>query len=87
MWSVINNAGIVIPGPLDWQSLDQMKKIADVNLWGLIDVTKMFLPLLKKSGGRLVNVASIGGEILLCTGKKKEINSLAQSDQGFFYQL
>ena len=50
-------------GPLDWQNLEQMKKMANVNLWGLIDVTKTFLPLLKKSEGRLINVASMGGEI------------------------
>ena len=27
LWSVINNAGIAIGGPLDWQSLDDMKKL------------------------------------------------------------
>ena len=63
LWSVINNAGLAISGPLDWQSLNDMKTMADVNLWGLIDVTKTFLPLLKKSKGRLINVASIAGEI------------------------
>ena len=35
----------------------------DVNLWGLVDVSKTFLPLLKLSNGRLVNVSSIGGTI------------------------
>lgn len=65
LWSVINNAGVGRIGPLDWQSLDDMKKMADVNLWGLIDVTKTFLPLLKISGGRLVNIGSIGGKIEL----------------------
>jgi short-subunit dehydrogenase len=58
---VINNAGVSRVGPLDWQTLEEMKKMADVNLWGLIDVTKTFLPLLKMSGGRLINVSSIGG--------------------------
>ena len=58
---MINNAGVCRIGPLDWQSLEEMKKTADVNLWGLIDVTKTFLPLLKISSGRLVNVSSIGG--------------------------
>ena len=33
-----------------------------VNLWGLIDVTKVFLPLVKKERGRIINLASIGGE-------------------------
>ena len=58
---MINNAGVSRVGPLDWQTLEEMKKMADVNLWGLIDVTKTFLPLLKMSGGRLINVSSIGG--------------------------
>ncbi|KAK3746121.1 hypothetical protein QZH41_008824, partial [Actinostola sp. cb2023] len=40
-----------------------MKKVFDVNVWGLLDVTKTFLPLLKKSKGRIVNVASIFGKI------------------------
>ena len=62
LWSVINNAGISKPGPLDWQNIEDMKEIFDVNVWGLIDVTKTFLPLLKKSKGRLVNVASMGGK-------------------------
>ena len=61
LWAVINNAGIATIGPLDWQSLETMKRMIDVNLWGLVAVTKTFLPLLKKSGGRLVNLSSIGG--------------------------
>ena len=75
LWAVINNAGVCRIGPLDWQSLEEIKKMADVNLWGLIDVTKTFLPLLKNSGGRLVNITSIGGRLSLpymgayCTSK------------------
>ena len=65
LWSVINNAGVCRIGPLDWQSLDELKKMVDVNLWGLVDVSKTFLPLLKSSNGRLVNVASIGGMIII----------------------
>ena len=38
-----------------------MKKVSDVNLWGMVTVTKIFLPLLKKSKGRIVNVSSICG--------------------------
>ncbi|XP_028397951.1 retinol dehydrogenase 2-like isoform X2 [Dendronephthya gigantea] len=65
LWAVINNAGVSRIGPLDWQTLDDMKNMADINLWGLIDVTKTFLPLLKISAGRLVNIGSIGGRLSL----------------------
>ena len=59
----MNNAGIGIGGPIEWTPLDRMKHIADVNLWGMIDVTKTFLPLIKKSQGRVVNLSSLAGEV------------------------
>ncbi|EDO34121.1 predicted protein, partial [Nematostella vectensis] len=65
LWGLVNNAGILQVGPLDWQSLDSIKQTADVNLWGLIDVTKTFLPLLKKAKGRVVNMGSSCGKITL----------------------
>ena len=62
LWGVINNAGIAKIGPIEWQAIEEYKQVADVNLWGLIDVTKVFLPLIKKERGRIINIASIGGE-------------------------
>ena len=62
LWGLINNAGIAKVGPIEWQTIEEFKQIADVNLWGLIDVTKVFLPLVKRERGRIINLASIGGE-------------------------
>ena len=62
----MNNAGIAKVGPVEWQSLDDLKDVADVNLWGLIDVTKQFLPLLKMGQSRVVNMASIAGGLATC---------------------
>ena len=42
--------------------MDIFKRTADVNLWGMIDVTKTFLPLVKKARGRVVNFSSVAGE-------------------------
>ena len=42
--------------------LADFKKAADVNLWGMMDVTKTFLPLVKKAKGRVVLVGSIAGK-------------------------
>ncbi|XP_031568422.1 short-chain dehydrogenase/reductase family 9C member 7-like [Actinia tenebrosa] len=61
LWALINNAGIFISGPIEWQSLDIYKRTADVNLWGMIDMTKTFLPLIKKAKGRVVNFSSAAG--------------------------
>ena len=48
-------------GPTEWVPLADFKKAADVNLWGVIDVTKTFLPLVKEAKGRVVIVSSIAG--------------------------
>ena len=48
--------------PVEWLPLEKYKRIADVNLWGLIEVTKTFLPLIKKAQGRVVNFSSMLGE-------------------------
>ena len=65
LWAVVNNAGIDIPGLVDWCSIHDMKKVFDINLWGVLAVTKTFLPLLKKSRGRIVNVGSAGGKVAI----------------------
>ena len=62
LWGVVNNAGLVHKcGPNDWMSVDDYKKQCEVNLWGLIDVSLTFLPLVKKERGRLVNMSSAAG--------------------------
>ena len=65
LWGLVNNAGILTVGPVEWIPLDAYKKVADVNLWGLIDVTKTFLPLVKKAKGRIVIVSSIAGNMIV----------------------
>ena len=56
---MVNNAGIIgKPGRVDWQTLDDYRKVASINLFGLIDVTMTFLPLIKKERGRLVNMGT-----------------------------
>lgn len=65
IWGLVNNAGIAITGPIEWMPLQKSKRIANVNLWGLIDVTKTFLPLVKKTRGRVVNMSSMLGRVAL----------------------
>ncbi|XP_078666583.1 retinol dehydrogenase 16-like [Branchiostoma floridae x Branchiostoma belcheri] len=64
LWGLVNNAGIFGPiGSVEWPSIADYQAVLDVNLLGMIDVTKTFLPLLKKSRGRVVNVSSVGGRL------------------------
>lgn len=79
-------------GMIEWQPLESLKEIADVNLWGMICVTKTFLPLVKRARGRVINVGSILGEsqVTLCKLKpynytcpnhdKKKIDSYLHSE-------
>lgn len=60
---MVNNAG-VFHFPIDGELIPMTvyRKCMAVNFFGVVEVTKVFLPLLRKSKGRLVNVSSMGGE-------------------------
>lgn len=55
---LINNAGLSINGPLELLDHSDIKKVIDVNLTGLLTVTNIFLPLIRKSKGRIINISS-----------------------------
>nr|XP_022321953.1 retinol dehydrogenase 7-like [Crassostrea virginica] len=55
LWGLVNNAGIqVLHAPLEFHSPETIQKCISVNLMGALEVTKAFLPLVRKSRGRLV---------------------------------
>ena len=60
---LVNNAGIVVAGPLEILPLDQLRLQLEVNVVGQIAVTQAFLPLLRKARGRIVNISSVNGRI------------------------
>ncbi len=62
---LVNNAGIVKPGPLEFQPLDDFRRQLEVNLIGPLAVIQAFLPLIRRGGGRIVNVGSVGGLLVL----------------------
>ena len=55
---LINNAGLSVNGPLELMDYSDIKKVIDVNLTGLLIVTKSFLPLIRNSQGRIINISS-----------------------------
>ncbi|MDY0169608.1 MAG: SDR family NAD(P)-dependent oxidoreductase [Thermoguttaceae bacterium] len=61
--ALVNNAGIVIAGPLEILPIEQFRRQLEVNLVGALAVTQQFIPLLRKSRGRLVNISSVNGAI------------------------
>jgi len=66
LYALINNAGIGLSGLVDLVPMEQYRKTMEVNFFGLVAMTKTFLPLLMAheddSGrGRVICVASVAG--------------------------
>lgn len=55
---LINNAGLSVNGPLELLDHADIKKVIDVNLTGLLTVTNIFLPKIRMSKGRIINISS-----------------------------
>jgi NAD(P)-dependent dehydrogenase (short-subunit alcohol dehydrogenase family) len=60
---LVNNAGIVKPGPIEFQPMADIREQLEVNLFGQIAVLQAFLPLIRRGHGRIVNIGSIGGRL------------------------
>jgi NAD(P)-dependent dehydrogenase (short-subunit alcohol dehydrogenase family) len=62
---LVNNAGIVVIGPLELVSIDGWRQQFEVNVLGLVAVTQAFLPLLRRGKGRIVNIGSVADRCAL----------------------
>ena len=62
---LVNNAGIAKPAPIEFQPMADFRTQLEVNLFGPVAMIQAFLPLIRRGGGRIVNVGSIGGMIVL----------------------
>lgn len=59
---LVNNAGVGLFRPWDETSIDDMRRLMDVNVWGSVRVTNRLLPAMLDAGrGVIVNVASVAG--------------------------
>lgn len=58
---LINNAGIVVGGPLESIAPERWREQLEVNLIGHIAVIQAFLPMLRESKGRIINMGSVAG--------------------------
>jgi NAD(P)-dependent dehydrogenase (short-subunit alcohol dehydrogenase family) len=60
---LVNNAGTVVPGPVETVDLDELRRQLEVNVVGQVAVTQVFLPLIRRARGRVVLMSSIGGRM------------------------
>ena len=59
---IVNNAGVAIAGPLEVLSIDELRRQFEINFFAPMTIAQTFLPLLRATRGRIVNVSSIGGK-------------------------
>ena len=63
---LVNNAGFALPGPLEALAEEDLRLLFDTNVFGLLAVTRAFLPGMRERGqGRVVNVGSIMGRVAM----------------------
>ncbi len=60
---LINNAGIAVSGPVEALRMSEWRKQFDVNFFGHIEATQAFLPIIRETKGRIINVSSINGRM------------------------
>jgi short-subunit dehydrogenase len=61
---LVNNAGFGQMGPVETVSVDDVKGQYETNVFGLLRVTRAFLPAMRVRGsGRVINVGSLGGRV------------------------
>ncbi|MDT7764303.1 MAG: hypothetical protein QOC63_3723 [Mycobacterium sp.] len=61
--AIVNNAGIVVGGPMETVTSDEWRKQFEVNVIGQLAVTQVVLPRLRKSRGRVVFISSVNGRL------------------------
>ena len=81
---MLNNAGAALPGPIEYVPLEDLRRQLEVNTVGQVAVTQAFLPLVRRAGGRIVFVGSVGGRVALpfigpYAASKSAISSIADS--------
>ena len=66
---LVNNAGMATGGPLALESLDDIRRVFEVNVFGAVAVSQAFIPLLGADRaltgepGRIVNITSVAGKL------------------------
>jgi NADP-dependent 3-hydroxy acid dehydrogenase YdfG len=61
---LVNNAGVMLLGPVEGADMEHWRRMIDVNCLGLLYCTHAALPLMREGGaGHIVNVSSVAGRI------------------------
>lgn len=59
---LVNNAGFGLLGAVEEASADEVRRLYDTNVFGLLNVTRAVLPSMRKRrSGHVLNISSLGG--------------------------
>ncbi|MEU9120994.1 SDR family oxidoreductase [Streptomyces sp. NPDC048506] len=58
VWGLVNNAGTCLSAPLECVPPERLRAQLDTNVVGALAVSQAFLPQLRRSRGRIVNISS-----------------------------
>lgn len=61
--AVVNNAGIVIDGPVESLTSERLREQFNVNVVGQVAVARAVMPKIRAAGGRIVFVSSVSGRV------------------------
>jgi NAD(P)-dependent dehydrogenase (short-subunit alcohol dehydrogenase family) len=83
---LVNNAGVGVGGPVEYVSEEDWRWVFDVNLFGVVALSKAAMPLLRAGTGRIVHVGSVGGRIASAglapySASKHAVEALAESQR------
>lgn len=59
--ALVNNAGVPAAGPIEMADLNEARALFEVNFFGALATTQAFLPQLRASKGRVINMSSVSG--------------------------
>ncbi len=81
---LVNNAGLGHDCPLEFSLPHKVRQVFEVNVFGLLDITRAFIPLLRESRGRIVNIGSFAGLVAprlfsIYSGTKFAVSGISDS--------
>jgi len=83
--ALVNNAGVMLLGPIETSPSSEWRRMIDVNLLGVLYCTQAALPLLReRGGGSIVMISSVGGRVV---AKWSGVYSLTKFGLGAFTEV
>jgi NAD(P)-dependent dehydrogenase (short-subunit alcohol dehydrogenase family) len=63
--ALVNNAGVIVQGPVELVPADELRREFEVNVLGQIAITQAVLPLLRRARGRIINIGAPTGRLAM----------------------